>query len=240
MSGHSKWSTIKRKKGANDLKRGQIFTKLIKEIIAAARQGGTSVEHNTRLRVAVQNAKSANTPKENIERAILKADAKNCENYINVSYEGYGPYGVAIFVECITDNLNRTVAFVRSVFNKFDGALGKNGSLNFLFQRLGIFEIVSKSVADKDDFILLLIEQGAYDVNLDDDVIYVECSFENFSKLHKLIESLNIETISAELVYQPNDFIELDGDAFEKINNLINVLEDNDDVQNVFHNMKIK
>ena len=139
MSGHNKWSTIKRKKGANDAKRGKIFTKIIKEILIAAREGGGDPDSNARLRLAVQNAKGANMPKDNIERAIKKAVGSDADNYVETSFEGYAPGGIAVFVECLTDNNNRTVASVRAAFNKHGGNLGTNGSLSFLFDRKGVY-----------------------------------------------------------------------------------------------------
>ena len=141
MSGHSKWSTIKRKKGALDAKRSKVFTKIIKEISVAVREGGPDPMGNPRLRLAIQSAKAANMPKENIERAIKKGSGTDGAHYTEVTYEGYAPHGVAIYVECMTDNLNRTVASVRSAFNKYGGALGTNGSLEFLFDRKGVFTI---------------------------------------------------------------------------------------------------
>ena len=146
MSGHSKWSTIKRKKGAIDAKRGKIFTRIIKEITIAARDGGGHPETNPRLRLAVQNAKGVNMPQDNIERAIKKATGSDADNYAESTFEGYGPNGIAIFVECLSDNNNRTVASVRSAFNKYGGSLGTNGSLSFHFYRQGVFTNSIKSL----------------------------------------------------------------------------------------------
>src|SRR5512133_2543560 len=150
MSGHSKWSTIKRKKGAIDAKKGKIFTKIIKEIIIAAKEGGGDPDTNARLRLAVQNAKGANMPKDNIERAIKKAVGADAESFVETTFEGYGPAGIAVFAECLTDNNNRTVASVRSVFNKYGGNLGTNGSLSFLFERKGVFTIKNEGFSIED------------------------------------------------------------------------------------------
>lgn len=149
MSGHNKWSTIKRKKGANDAKRGKIFTKIIKEILISAKEGGGDPDANARLRLAIQNAKGANMPKDNIERAIKKAVGSDADTYIETSFEGYAPGGIAIFAECLTDNNNRTVASVRSVFNKYGGKLGTNGSLSSLFDRKGVFTIKNEVCLQK-------------------------------------------------------------------------------------------
>ena len=149
MAGHSKWANIKHRKGAQDAKRGKIFTKLIKEISVAVKENGEDVDSNPRLRTAIQNAKGANMPRENIERAIKKASGNNANTYIEVTYEGYAPNGIAIFIECTTDNINRTVADIRAIFNKYDGDLGKNGSLEFLFNRKGVF-LIEKSAINID------------------------------------------------------------------------------------------
>jgi len=240
MSGHSKWSTIKRHKGALDAKRGALFAKLVKEIIAAAKQGGGSVDGNTRLRTAIQNAKSANVPKENIERAIKKAEGKDAANYLNLTYEGYGPNGVAIIVECITDNLNRTVSSVRAVFNRHNGNLGKNGELAFLFNRVGLIDIDTDDISDIETFTLDMIDTGILSIENENGVCSITCELRNYSKIQKKLEELNLEPISSELVYLPNSLVELDVENEIGILKMITVLEEDDDVQKVFHNMKIK
>jgi YebC/PmpR family DNA-binding regulatory protein len=239
MSGHSKWSTIKRKKGAIDAKRGKIFTRIIKEITIAARDGGGDPETNPRLRLAVQNAKGANMPKENIERAIKKATGSDADNYAESTFEGYGPNGIAIFVECLSDNNNRTVAWVRSAFNKYGGSLGTNGSLSFLFDRKGIFTIPKISEIDMDEFELELIDAGAEDIEIDDDMITVTSAMEDFGSIYKKLESMGIEPERAELERIPNDTKALDIEGARKVLKLIEVLDDDDDVQNVFHNLEM-
>jgi YebC/PmpR family DNA-binding regulatory protein len=239
MSGHSKWSTIKRKKGAIDAKRGKIFTRIIKEITIAARDGGGDPETNPRLRLAVQNAKGANMPKENIERAIKKATGSDADNYAESTFEGYGPNGIAIFVECLSDNNNRTVASVRSAFNKYGGSLGTNGSLSFLFDRKGIFTIPKISEIDMDEFELELIDAGAEDIEIDDDMITVTSAMEDFGSIYKKLESMGIEPERAELERIPNDTKALDIEGARKVLKLIEVLDDDDDVQNVFHNLEM-
>jgi YebC/PmpR family DNA-binding regulatory protein len=239
MSGHSKWSTIKRKKGANDAKRGKLFTKLIKEISIAAREGGGDPEANPRLRMAVANAKGNNMPKDNIERAIKKATGADADQYEEVSYEGYAPNGVAVFVECLTDNHNRTVAAVRAAFAKHGGNLGTNGSLEFIFDRKGVFTIPVQDGMDVEDVELELIDLGADDVSEDDGFITVECPMSEFGQIQKKLEEMGIEPENAELQRIANTTVPLGDAEFMQVMRLIEVLEDNDDVQKVFHNMDI-
>ena len=237
MSGHSKWSTIKHKKGANDAKRGKIFTKLIKEITIAAKLGGGDPDGNPRLRLAIQNAKGQNMPKDNIERAIKKATGAGAEDYIETTYEGYGPYGVAVFVECTTDNLNRTVSNIRSLFAKYGGSLGVNGSVEYMFDRMGIFNIVLDSSADVDELTLELIDGGAVDVEIEDGFMTVSCAMEDFGNMQNKIEELGIEPESSELSRIPTTMVSLSDDEFTKVLKLIDSLEDDDDIQKVYHNI---
>ncbi len=171
MSGHSKWSTIKRKKGAADAKRGKIFTKIIKEIMISVRESGPDPAGNARLRLAIQNAKGANMPKDNIDRAIKKASGSEGEAYHEMTYEGYAAHGIAIFVEGLTDNTNRTLATVRFIFGKYNGALGPNGSLTFLFDRKGVFTINAEDIKGKDmeSLELELIDAGAEDIEVEEE-----------------------------------------------------------------------
>jgi YebC/PmpR family DNA-binding regulatory protein len=238
MSGHSKWSTIKRKKGAIDAKRGKIFTKIIKEIIIAAKEGGSDPETNARLRLAVQNAKGANMPKDNIERAIKKATGADAESFIETSFEGYAPCGVAVFVECLTDNNNRTVASVRSAFNKHGGNLGTNGSLSFLFDRKGIFNIKNEGFS-LEDVELEMIDAGAEDFELDGDTITVTCAKEDFGSVNRKLNELGIEPEEAGLKRIPNDTKKLDLESARKVLRLIDSLEDDDDIQAVYHNLEM-
>jgi YebC/PmpR family DNA-binding regulatory protein len=236
MSGHSKWSTIKRKKGAADAKRGKIFTKIIKEMMLAAREGGGDPDTNPRLRLAVQNAKGANMPKENIERAIKKASGADAASYSETTFEGYGPSGIAVFVECLTDNNNRTVAAIRAVFNRLGGSLGTNGSLAFLFDRKGIFT-VRKDEINLDEVELDLIDAGAQDIYSDDESVTVTCAMEDFGSLNRKFSDLGIEVEEAGLKRIPNDTKKLDIDSAKKVIRFVEALEDDDDVQNVYHNM---
>jgi YebC/PmpR family DNA-binding regulatory protein len=238
MSGHNKWSTIKRKKGANDAKRGKIFTKIIKEIIIAAKEGGGDPDTNSRLRLAIQNAKGANMPKDNIDRAIKKAVGSDAASYIETSFEGYAPGGVAIFAECLTDNNNRTVASVRSAFNKHGGKLGTNGSLHSLFERKGIFSI-RKEGFSQDDIELELIDAGAQDFDDYDDTLTVTCAKEDFGSLNRKLNELGIEPEEAGLKRVPNNTKILDLESARKVMRFIEALEDDDDIQNVYHNLEI-
>jgi YebC/PmpR family DNA-binding regulatory protein len=239
MSGHSKWSTIKRKKGAIDAKRGKLFTKLIKEISIAAKEGGGDIDSNPRLRLAVANAKGNNMPKDNIERAIKKATGAEADSYQETTYEGYGPNGVAVFVECLTDNTNRTVSAIRAAFSKHGGNLGTNGSLEFIFGRKGVFAIKLLPNMDEDDFTLAIIDAGAEDVNSEDGYLTVTCDMSDFGKIQKKLEELKVDAENAELQRIPNTLVTLENEAFSRVMKLIEILEDNDDVQKVFHNMDV-
>jgi YebC/PmpR family DNA-binding regulatory protein len=238
MSGHSKWSTIKRKKGAADAKRGKIFTKIIKEISIAAREGGGDAETNPRLRLAIQNAKGANMPKENIERAIKKAAGADGTHYTEATFEGYAPGGIAIFIECLTDNNNRTVSSVRAAFNRHGGSLGTNGSLSFIFDRKGVFTIDKEGI-NIDDIELDLIDAGAEDIEADGDRITITCAMEDFGSVNKKLIDLGIEPEEAGLKRIPNDTKKLDLESAKKILRFVDTLEDDDDIQNVYHNLEM-
>ena len=238
MSGHSKWSTIKRKKGALDAKRSKIFSKIIKDINIAVKDGGPDPEGNPRLRLAIANAKGANMPKDNVARAINKASDKDAASFTEITYEGYAPNGIAVYVECTTDNVQRTVSNVRSYFNKHGGNLGTNGSLSFLFDRKGVFT-VPKADIDQEDFEMELIDAGAEDIELEEDFFTVTTAMEDFGQMMKKLEELGIEPESASLHRIPKDTVKLDIDSARKVMKLIDVFEEDDDVQNVFHNLEI-
>ncbi len=238
MSGHNKWSTIKRKKGAQDAKRSKIFSKIIKEIQIAVREGGPDPEGNPRLRLAVANAKGASMPKDNIERAINKGGDKDSNSYQEVTYEGYLPHGIAVYIECTTDNTQRTVANIRSVFNKYNGNLGTNGSLSFLFDRKGIFTI-PKNDLDEEEFELEIIDAGAEDIEYDDGFFTVTTSMEDFGKMQKKLEEMDVEAENAQLQRIPKDSVTLEPDEAQKILRIIETFEEDDDVQNVYHNLEI-
>ncbi len=238
MSGHSKWSTIKRKKGALDAKRSKMFSKIIKEINIAVKEGGADPDSNPRLRMAITNAKGVNMPKDNVSRAINKASDKDSESFVETTYEGYAPNGIAIYVECTTDNLQRTVANVRSYFNKFGGSLGTNGSLSFLFDRKGVFT-VPKADIDQDTFEMELIDAGAEEIELEEEFFTVTTAMEDFGLMMKKLEELGVEPENASLQRIPKETVTLDLESARKVMKLIDFFEDDDDVQNVFHNLEI-
>ncbi len=212
------------------------FTKLGKEISVAVKTGGPDPELNPRLRVIIQNAKAANMPKDNVESAIKKASAKDAASLEESNYEGYGPHGVAIWIETATDNPTRTVANIRSYFNKLGGQLGTSGSLEFIFDRKGVFTIPAADV-NRDELELTLIEHGAEDIVEQDDDIIAYTSFHDFINMQRALEAAGIAVTTAELRRIPNTTISLSDDQAEEIIKLLERLEDDDDVQNVFHNM---
>ena len=237
MSGHSKWSTIKRKKGAIDSKRSKIFSRLSKELTVSAREGGPDPEANPRLRLAINNAKGVNMPKENVLRAINKAE-KDDSILQETSYEGYLPNGIAVFIECLSDNNNRTVGNIRSVFNKRGGSLGTNGSLSFLFDRKGVFN-VPKGNLDPDEFQLDIIDAGVEDFQVEDEMFVIICALEDFGSVQKKLEEMGIEPEVAELQRIPNDTKVLTANEALKIMKIIEDFEEDEDVQNVFHNLEM-
>jgi YebC/PmpR family DNA-binding regulatory protein len=241
MSGHSKWSTIKRKKGALDAKRGKLFTKIIKEIAIAVKEGGSSDPlNNPRLRLAIQNAKGANMPKDNVERTIKKAAGADASHYEEVMYEGYASHGVAVFVESLTDNINRTVSAVRALFNKYGGSLGTKGSLEFIFDRKGIFTFKIPSGFNEEEFELSMIDAGAEDIEIDENYITITTQTKDFGKANKKLEELGIETETAELQRIPKTMVPLSDEALIQVMKFVEALEDNDDVQKVYHTIEIK
>ncbi len=237
MSGHSKWSTIKRKKGALDAKRSKIFSRLVKEITIAVKEGGgADPDMNPRLRVAVQNAKGENMPKDNIERAINKA-GKDGTTFEEATFEGYLPNGIAVFVECLTDNNNRTESNIRALFTKKGGSLGTNGSLTFLFDRKGVFTIPKKDDMDTEELQLDLIDSGMDDFDEEDEFCVVSTSIEDFGKMQKTLEEMDVEVANAELKRIPTETKELPLDEAVKILKTIESFEDDEDVQNIYHNL---
>jgi len=239
MSGHSKWSTIKRKKGALDARRSKIFSKLIKEITVAVKEGGADPDGNPRLRMAIANAKGQSMPKDNIERAISKGKDKDGASFSEVIYEGYLSHGIAVYLECTTDNLQRTVSNIRAIFNKFSGSLGTNGSLSYLFDHKGVF-VIPKGDLDLEEFEMELIDAGAEDIELDEEGFFnVTTSMEDFGAMMKKLEDLGVEPETAELQRIPNDTKTLPLEDAWKIMKVIDLFEDDDDVQKVFHNLEL-
>jgi len=236
MSGHSKWSTIKRKKAVIDAKRGKIFTKLIKEITVAAKIGGGDVDSNPRLRLVVDNSKSANMPMDNIERAIKKATGElEGVTYLELMYEGYGPSGVAFLVECLTDNKNRTVAEVRHLLTKYGNGLGESGSVAWMFDRKGIITLPIQGKSE-DDILEIVLEAGADDLQTEDEYFEVTTNVDSFEEVRKALVDDGLEVENASLQWIAKNTIEVNGEASEKVMNLYDMLEDSEDVQNVYSN----
>lgn len=239
MSGHSKWSTIKRKKGLIDAERGKIFQKLAKEIYVAAKGGEPNVDSNPSLRMVVDKAKAANMPKDRIQAAIDKASkTAGGEDYEFIRYEGYGPNGVAIMVDCLTDNRNRSASMVRAAFTKRGGNLGTDGSVSYMFERKGV--IVISNTYNEDEIMELALMNDALDFVVNDDSYEIYTTYEDFIKMNKALEEFGItEFIMNEVRFIPSNYVSLDEEKTSKILNLVEVLEDIDDVQDVYHNLEI-
>ena len=221
-------------------KMAKTFSKIGKDISLAVKAGGPDPDTNPSLRRCIQNAKGANMPKENVERAIKKASGAEAENYEEITYEGYGQGGVAFFVECTTNNPTRTVANVRAIFNKFDGNLGKNGELAFIFDRKGIFSLDQSLIKlDWDDFEMEMIDGSAEEIDKDDEEVFITTAFEDFGALSHKLHDLEIEPKSAEVQRIPNNTKEVSEEHFKINMKMLERFEDDDDVQNVYHNMEI-
>jgi YebC/PmpR family DNA-binding regulatory protein len=239
MSGHSKWSSIKHKKGITDARRGKIFTKLIKEITVAARMGGGDINSNPRLRTAVQAAKGENMPKENIERAVKKGTGElEGVFYEEIMYEGYGPGGAAVYIESLTDNKNRTVADIRHILNKAGGNLGSNGCVAWMFEKKGYIVVENKAV-NEDALMEVAIDAGAEDVREDNGNYEIITSPKNFEAVKKAVDKASIHYIVAEITMFPQSTVNLQGREAEQMLNLMETLEDYDDVQKVYTNADI-
>jgi YebC/PmpR family DNA-binding regulatory protein len=240
MSGHSKWSTIKHKKGAADAKRGKIFTRLIKEMTVASRLGGGDVEGNPRLRAAVAEAKASNMPKDNIERAIKRGTGEiEGAQYEEMLYEGYGPGGVAVLVEALTDNGNRTTPEIRRIFEKNGGNLGAQGSVRFQFDKKGYFAI-EKGAVSEDKLMEVALEAGADDLQTDDaDVFEIYTAPETFEAVRQALETNKIATVEAKLGMIPSTYVAVDEAKAKAMMRLLEMLDDHDDSQNVYSNFDI-
>ncbi len=238
MAGHSKWANIKHKKAAQDAKRGKIFTKIIKEIMVAAREGGGDPDMNPRLRLVIQKAKEANMPNDNIERAIKKGTGElEGVNYTEMTYEGYGPAGVAIMLDILTDNKNRTAAEIRNIFSKNGGNLGETGCVNWIFERKGMI-MVDGSKYSEDELMDHVLEAGADDLKRDNDMFVIYTSPEDFTQVVENLKQ-NVEYENAEVTMEPSNTVKVTGDEVEKLMKLVDALEDSDDVQNVYSNFDI-
>lgn len=239
MSGHSKWSTIKRKKGKADAERGKIFTRLIKELTVAARDGGGDPEGNPRLRAAIQAAKAANMPAANIERAIKKGTGElPGVSYEQVSYEGYGPGGAAVLVEVLTDNRNRAVSEIRNIFTRHGGNLGEVGCVGWMFDKKGLIQVDKKSV-DEEKLMETVLDAGASDMTLEEDYFEIVSPFNKFEAVRQALDQKKIPYIQAELSMIPQTTIKLAGKEAEQMLRLMEALEDQDDVQKVYANFDI-
>ena len=239
MSGHSKWSTIKHKKGTADAKRGKIFTKLIKEVTTAARLGGGDPDGNPRLRKAIDLAKAANMPADNLDRAIKKGTGElEGVVYEELTYEGYGPEGVAVVIECMTDNKNRTVADIRHLFTKYNGNLGENGCVAWMFDKIGLI-VIDKRKTTEEQLMEIAIDAGAEDIVEESEVFEVHTSVESFDAVSNAISQAGIETESAELTRLPQSTVKLEGKPARTMLKLYTLLDDHEDVQNVYANFDI-
>lgn len=240
MSGHSKWNTIKRKKGAVDAKRGKIFTKIIKEITLAARLGGPDPEGNARLRQAVMAAKEENMPKDNIDRAIKKGTggAEGAASFEEIVYEGYGPGGVAVLVEVMTDNKNRTVAEIRHIFSKHGGNLGENGCVSWMFEKKGSI-LFDKKAVDEDALMELALELGAQDVREEESEFEVIADPALFEQMKKTLDQKGLKYIKAQVTKIPQSTVRLEAEKAVQMLKLMEKMEDNDDVQNTYANFDI-
>ncbi len=239
MSGHSKWATIHRKKGLIDAARGKVFQKLAKEIYVAAKQGTPDIDQNASLRMVVEKAKAANMPKDNIQKAIDKAKgAGDGEHYDQIRYEGYGPNGVAVMLDCLTDNKNRTASFVRSTFTKKGGNLGTDGSVSYMFERKG--SIVIPNTYDEDEVMLTSLDNGASDFENDGENYNITTAPDDMLKVKDALQNMGVDNfLESEVTYLPNMEVEvLDEEKKEKVLELIEQLEELDDVQSVYFNMK--
>ncbi len=240
MAGHSKWANIKHRKGAQDAKRGKLFSRLVKEVMVAVKEGGADPDANPRLRMAIKNASKASVPKDKVTNAISKGSGEDGTSFDEVTYEGYAPHGVAVFVECLTDNTNRTVANVRMYFSKFNGSMGKNGSVSFMFERKGIFRIAEENISmDLEEFALELMDGGLEEYEREEGFFIATCAFEDFGLLNSKLEELEVEAESSNIEMIPTTTKALELAQARSVLKMLDKLEDDDDVQNVFHNMEM-
>lgn len=241
MAGHSKWNNIKNKKGKEDAKKGKEFTKLGRYIMVAAKEGGADEEYNAALKAAVEKAKAANMPNDNIQRAIKRGTGElDGSVYEEIIYEGYGPGGIAVFASCLTDNKNRTASDVRHVFDKFGGNLGQTGCVSFMFDRKGFIAIEANDSIDEDELMLQAIDFGAEDFDGDEDGYEIITSPENFNKVRDALSEEGYEFAMAEISFLPQNTSELTEEKdINSMVKLIEALEDNDDVQETYHNWEI-
>ena len=237
MSGHSKWANIKHKKGKADALRGKITTKISREITIAVRMGGSDPTGNMKLKLALSKAKANNIPKDNIQRAIQKgAGALEGQSFEEITYEGYGPAGVAMMVSCLTDNRNRTAADVRHVFSKYGGNLGATGCVGYMFQQKGVFAVSKETGVEEDDLMMVALEAGAEDIKNEEEGFEIVTTPDAFDDVEKALAEAGIEVEMAEITMIPDTMAELSAEDAERVQKMLDVLEDLDDVQDVYHN----
>ena len=237
MSGHSKWANIKHKKGKADALRGKITTKISREITIAVRMGGADPTGNMKLKLALSKAKANNIPKDNIQRAIQKgAGALEGQSFEEITYEGYGPAGVAMMVSCLTDNRNRTAADVRHVFSKYGGNLGATGCVGYMFQQKGVFAVSKETGVEEDDLMMIALEAGAEDIKNEEEGFAIVTTPDTFDDVEKALADAGIEVEMAEITMIPDTMAELSAEDAERVQKMLDVLEDLDDVQDVYHN----
>ncbi|MGJ0848717.1 DNA-binding regulatory protein, YebC/PmpR family [Tissierella praeacuta DSM 18095] len=241
MAGHSKWNNIKNKKGKEDAKRAKVFTKLGRYIMVAAKEGGADPDYNPALKAAIDKAKAENMPNDNIERAIKKGSGElGADNFEEIIYEGYGPAGIAVFVQCLTDNRNRTAPDVRHAFDKCGGNMGQSGCVTFMFDKKGMLAIERTDSIDEDELTMLAIDLGAEDFVAEDEGFEIITSVEDFNSVKDGLVAAGYEFAMAELTYIPQNTVELTNpDDIKNMEKLIDMLEDNDDVQEVYHNWEM-
>ncbi len=240
MSGHSKWANIKRKKGANDAVRAKVTTKIGREITVAVRMGGADPVGNMRLKLALSKAKANNIPKDNINRAIQKGlGASDGSNYEELTYEGYGPAGSAVMLDIMTDNRNRTAADIRHLFSKYGGNLGETGCVGWMFKKKALFVVDKEVFDDEESLMMIALDAGAEDFKANDDSFEITAAPEDFDAVAKALEDNNIQTVESEITIIPDTTVKLEGKDAEKMQTLIDMLDEHDDVQNVYSNYEI-
>jgi len=239
MSGHNKWASIKHKKAATDAKRGKVFTKIIREIVVAAKEGGGVIENNARLRKAVDDARNANMPQDNIKKAIQRGTGElPGAVYEEITYEGYGPAGVALIVETTTDNKNRTASDIRKIFSKHSGSMGETGCVGWMFSKKG-FIAIDKSAGDEDTIMTIALDAGAEDFVAEEDSYEIYTTTSDFNSVLEAIKAKNIEVAESEISMVPQTYVKLEGENAEHMLKLLDELEEHDDVKNVFSNFDI-
>jgi len=239
MSGHNKWASIKHKKAATDAKRGKVFTKIIREIVVAAKEGGGIIENNARLRKAVDDARNANMPQDNIKKAIQRGTGElPGAVYEEITYEGYGPAGVALIVETTTDNKNRTASDIRKIFSKHSGSMGETGCVGWMFSKKG-FIAIDKSAGDEDTIMTIALDAGAEDFVAEEDSYEIYTTTNDFNTVLDAIKAKNIEVAESEISMVPQTYVKLEGENAEHMLKLLDELEEHDDVKNVFSNFDI-